>query len=92
MDKLWNCKLLWKEYICKFNILGPASGSKGGLGVACLGAPPYYAPVVYIFFSQSLPLSIYKKVLTVQYNGIFLQDFYAWNYTVKGKRFFWNNL
>jgi len=46
MDKLWHCKLLRKEYICKFNILGPASGSrgacmsKGDLGVACLGATP----------------------------------------------------
>ena len=53
MNKLWHCQLIYKEYICKFNILGPASGSRGGghmfRGCMSSGAqgywpPPYYAP------------------------------------------------
>ena len=35
MKKLWHYQLIRKDYICKFDILEPASGSRGGGPIGC---------------------------------------------------------
>ena len=44
MNKLLHCQLIRKEYLCKFNILGPVSGSRRGTGPGDETMKMYFLP------------------------------------------------